>query len=185
MESYIEHFGYLAILVGTFLEGETVLILGGFAAHRGYLDLFWVILSAFVGTVCGDQLFYFFGCRHNHALLRHRPHWKSKVEKAQGLIARNKILLILGFRFLYGLRAVIPFTLGITGVPARIFVLLNILGAIIWSVSIGCAGYFFGQTLENYFVRLKDVEIWVMVGIAVIGGIVWIFYFLRSRKVNS
>lgn len=54
----IEHFGYLAILVGTLLEGETFLILGGFAAHRGYLDLSLVILSAFLGTVLGDQLFY-------------------------------------------------------------------------------------------------------------------------------
>ncbi|MBW2474086.1 MAG: hypothetical protein JRE56_05770 [Deltaproteobacteria bacterium] len=54
MESYIEHFGYLAILIGTFLEGETILILGGFAAHRGYLDLSLVIISAFIGTVFGD-----------------------------------------------------------------------------------------------------------------------------------
>jgi membrane protein DedA with SNARE-associated domain len=35
LESLINTYGYLAILVGTLLEGETILVLGGFAAHRG------------------------------------------------------------------------------------------------------------------------------------------------------
>ena len=39
LESLIDTYGYLTILIGTFLEGETILVLGGFAAHRGYLHL--------------------------------------------------------------------------------------------------------------------------------------------------
>lgn len=31
----------LAVFLGTFIEGEIVLVLGGIAAHRGYLDLPW------------------------------------------------------------------------------------------------------------------------------------------------
>jgi membrane protein DedA with SNARE-associated domain len=38
LESILDPYGYLAVLVGTFLEGETILVLGGFAAHRGYLQ---------------------------------------------------------------------------------------------------------------------------------------------------
>jgi membrane protein DedA with SNARE-associated domain len=52
LESIIETYGYWALLVGTFFEGETVLVLGGFAAHRGYLTLPWVILAAFIGSLC-------------------------------------------------------------------------------------------------------------------------------------
>jgi membrane protein DedA with SNARE-associated domain len=37
LESLIDTYGYPAVLVGTFFEGETVLVLGGFASHRGYL----------------------------------------------------------------------------------------------------------------------------------------------------
>jgi len=77
MEAFIKHFGYLAILIGTFLEGETILILGGFAAHRGYLDLSLVIMSAFIGTFFGDQLFYFLGHKHSQTILNHRPQWQS------------------------------------------------------------------------------------------------------------
>ncbi len=61
LESFIQTYGYLALLVGTFLEGETILVLAGFAAHLGYLNLPWVILVAFVGTLSGDQLFFYLG----------------------------------------------------------------------------------------------------------------------------
>ena len=60
-ENWVTHFGYMAILIGTFLEGETILVLGGFLAHRGYLHLPWVIASAFAGTFAGDQLYFYLG----------------------------------------------------------------------------------------------------------------------------
>jgi len=57
METFLQTYGYWDILIGTFLEGETILVLGGLAAHMGYMDLSGVILSAFTGSLCGDQLF--------------------------------------------------------------------------------------------------------------------------------
>ena len=35
----VQDYGYTAIAIGTFLEGEAILLSGGFAAHRGYLSL--------------------------------------------------------------------------------------------------------------------------------------------------
>lgn len=61
LDQLIDTYGYWAILVGTLLEGETILLLGGFAAYQGYLALPWVILAAFIGAFCGDQLFFFLG----------------------------------------------------------------------------------------------------------------------------
>jgi len=182
MEHLIEQFGYLAILLGTFLEGETILILGGFAAHRGYLDLTLVITVAFTGTVIGDQLFYFLGRKHSEAILNHRKNWKPKLEKARLLIGKHRILTILSFRFLYGLRTVTPFALGIANIPPRIFVPLNIFGAFIWAVAFGCAGYYFGHALEALMGHLKQVEHWVMLGIALAGGAFWIIQLKRQRK---
>lgn len=182
MESYIEHFGYLAILIGTFLEGETILILGGFAAHRGYLDLSLVIMSAFIGTFFGDQLFYFLGRKHSQTVLNHWPQWQSKIDKSRQMIDQHRILIILSFRFLYGLRTVIPFTLGIANVPARRFVPLNIIGALVWSVAIGLAGYFFGHALEIALGHIKQIELWVMIGIVLSGGIIWLTYLRRAKK---
>jgi membrane protein DedA with SNARE-associated domain len=40
LESLVDAYGYVAVLVGTFLEGETIFVSGGFAAHRGYIWLY-------------------------------------------------------------------------------------------------------------------------------------------------
>ena len=48
LESIVENYGYAALLVGTFLEGETILVIAGFLAHRGYLHLPWVFIVAFL-----------------------------------------------------------------------------------------------------------------------------------------
>jgi len=58
LQSIIENYGNAAILIGTFLEGETILVLAGLAAHQGYLLLSGVIFAAFLGSLCGDQLFF-------------------------------------------------------------------------------------------------------------------------------
>lgn len=86
MESLIENYGYLAIVIGTFLEGETILVLGGFTAHQGYLALPRVILAAFAGSLCGDQLFFYLGRKPSPAALSGRPSWKSKAEKVHKMI---------------------------------------------------------------------------------------------------
>ena len=181
MESYIEHFGYLAVLVGTFLEGETVLVLAGFAAHRGYLSLPVVIVVAFAGTVFGDQLFYYLGRKHSAFILSRKPGWQSNLDKARRLLHKHKFLTILCFRFIYGLRTVTPFSLGIAEISPRLFVPLNILGGIVWSVSIGCAGYYFGHALEAIFGHLKHIELWVMASIVLLGGIIWTIRYNRSK----
>jgi membrane protein DedA with SNARE-associated domain len=47
LESVLTTYGYFALMIGTFLEGETILIAAGFLAHRGYLELPWVIFLHF------------------------------------------------------------------------------------------------------------------------------------------
>ena len=51
VEQLVEAYGYPVILLGTLVEGQPVMLFGGFAAHRGYLDLVpWVILAGAVGA---------------------------------------------------------------------------------------------------------------------------------------
>ncbi|MEE4265795.1 MAG: hypothetical protein V2I56_24115 [Desulfobacteraceae bacterium] len=84
----IENYGYAAILVGTFLEGETILVLAGIAAHQGYLVLVWVILAAFLGSLGGDQLFFYLGRKHSRAVFSRRPHWKVEAKKIHRMMNR-------------------------------------------------------------------------------------------------
>ena len=57
----VHSYGYAAVFVGSFLEGETVAALGGLAANRGYLALPWVIAIAAAGGFLSDQVYFGIG----------------------------------------------------------------------------------------------------------------------------
>lgn len=177
----LARYGYLAILVGAFLEGETVLVLGGFAAHRGYLELPGVIAAAFVGTLAGDQLYFQLGRRGGPALLARRPRWRAGAARAQRLLRRHETGLILGFRFLYGIRTVTPFLLGMSGVSAARFAVLNALSAALWATAVGLAGWMVGAAAQAVLGRLARYEAWIFAVIALAGGLVWVGHWLRTR----
>jgi len=181
METFLQTYGYWAILIGTFLEGETILVLAGLAAYQGYMALEGVILCAFAGSLCGDQMFFFLGRRHSDFLLRLRPAWRGKLERANSLTDRFQIPLIIGFRFLYGLRTVMPFAFGISELPVLRFVCLNVIGAAVWAVVVGVAAYLFGSALEQVLGDLRHYERMLFILVAAAGAMVWIVYIYRRN----
>lgn len=185
LEELISAYGYAAIGIGTFLEGETILVLGGFAAHRGYLELPWVIMSAFIGTLFGDQLYYYIGRTKGKSLLEKRPSWKAKSEKVFYLLDKHQILLVLGFRFLYGLRIVTPFLIGATNIAPTRFLILNILGASLWAIVIGIMGYLFGHALEIIIGDIKRYELLVFAILAIAGLLLWLMHFRKRPSAEG
>lgn len=181
-ESFVEVYGYWALLLGTFLEGETILIIGGFLAHRGYLSLPWVIFAAFVGSLCGDQLYFLLGRKRGQSLLQKRPWWRANLGRVHMFMSRNQTLLILSFRFFYGLRTIIPFALGMSNVRTERFFLMNAVGALVWAVVVGTAGYLFGATLEALLRYVDHIERQVILSIAATGILVWAFHTFRKRR---
>jgi membrane protein DedA with SNARE-associated domain len=185
LSELISTYGYAAIAIGTFLEGETILVIGGLAAHRGYLELPWVLASAFLGTLLGDQLYFYIGRSKGQSILEKRPVWKSKSEKVISLLKKHQVLLILGFRFLYGLRTVTPFVLGASRIAPFFFLVLNILGAITWTIVIGVMGYMFGHTVEVIISDVKRYELWLFLGLAALGMIIWSVHLLFKKRVSA
>ena len=182
LQHLIEAYGYWAILVGTFLEGETILVLGGFAAHRGYLELHWVMAVAFVGSLCGDQLYFYIGRHFGPAIINRRLSWQASAEKVYRLIERHQIILILTFRFMYGLRSVTPFAIGASRVPRLRFFVLNAIGAFIWAIALGWGGYLFGKTFQLVFEDFKYYEQVALVVLLFAGVIFWITSVIRRRR---
>ncbi len=146
--------GYLALVAGAFLEGETVVVLGGFAAQRGYLLLGGVMLAVFLGAITGDWLFFYLGRAQRHFILEKNPAWKKRVDHINDLLVRHRDRLIIARRFFYGLRNLTAFVIGMSPVPIRKFLFLNIVSVMIWAVGYGVLGYFFGNTLERFFADL-------------------------------
>ena len=82
LESFLTHYGYVAILLGTVFEGETIMIMGGFSAHRGYLKLLpWVILAGFAGNFIQNQATFFIGRRYGNRTVEKHPDWKPRLQQ--------------------------------------------------------------------------------------------------------
>ena len=180
LTALIAAYGYYAVFLGTFIEGETVLVLGGIAAHRGYLDLHWVMATAFAGSWLGDQLYFFLGRRYGHAILVRFPALQPKALKVQRLIERHHVSLILAVRFFYGVRTVGPMVIGMSAVPALQFVVLNTFGALIWVVAVAAAGYAFSNALEALMPQIRHYEEYLFIGVLAVGVLVWLIRLPRS-----
>ncbi len=186
IEALIRNYGYWALLIGTFLEGETILIIGGLAAHLGFLELPYVMLIAFAGSFSGDQLYYYVGYFKGRELLSRHLNWQIRAKKIQDYIERYRDLIILGFRFAYGMRIMTPFVIGTCRNIGKIrFTLLNAAGAATWSVAVSLGGYFFGYALEVFIKDVKSYELYAMAVILIIGVILWLVHRYReSRREN-
>jgi membrane protein DedA with SNARE-associated domain len=183
LQSLIENYGYVALVAGTLLEGETVLVLGGITARMGYLELPWVYVAGFAGSLAGDQIYFYLGRRHKDAILSRFRAWQQHIDKVDRLLEHHPTLVILSFRFLYGLRTVTPFVIGTSKIPTPLFILLNVVGAAVWSVLIASLGWLFGNTIDLLLGDIRHYEMDVLVLVALGGGVVWVIYFIRRRRV--
>ena len=178
-------YGYLALMLGTFLEGETILVAAGFLAHQGYLKLSWVIIFAFVGTYAGDQLYFFLGRARGMRFIESKPQWQAKSARVFALLQKHQNPVIVGFRFLYGIRTVTPFIIGASGLRPVRFIIWNFIGAGAWAVAIGTLGYLFGRSVEVFLDDAKKYEVWVMALVFLIGIGMWLMHFFKKRTAQE
>ena len=183
IRSLVETYGYYALLAGTFLEGETILLIGGLVAHLGYLYLPAVVLVAFIGSFSGDQIYFCIGRFKGRELLARHHKWEKRVDKVHCLMARYHDLIMVGFRFVYGIRILTPVVLGMDkNVKTVRFFVFNAIGAMIWSVVVSSAGYLFGYAIEKLIRDVKHYEIIVLLVIAGTGIALWAARRFRRKK---
>ncbi len=178
LATLIETHGYWVLALGCLLEGETILILAGFAAHRGYLHPAAVLAIAAAAGFAGDQFYFWLGRYRGAALLRRWPALALQTERVQRLLARYHEIMIIGLRFAYGLRIAGPVLMGTTPLPAWRFAVFNALGALLWAALIGGLGWVFGDVAEAMFAHIRHFEGWLLLGLASAGAVFW---WLRRR----
>ena len=177
----IETYGYWAVFVGAFLEGETILALAGLAAYRGYMDFKLVVLVAMFAGFLGDQFYFFLGRYKGQQILARFPNMEERAHKFDALLARWHAPLIIGVRFMYGFRIIGPIMLGMGRVPSWKFMVYNFVGAAIWAPLIAGIGYKFGEIVESVLGNMKRFELWVFLAIVVIGLTIFVVQHIRNR----
>jgi membrane protein DedA with SNARE-associated domain len=166
--NFANHYGalaYLVILVWTFLEGETVVVIAAAAISGGIVDLnIWLLLlCSFCGSFAGDQLWFWVGRRFGAPLLARWPSLEAKTEGAFRLLDRYNDLFILTFRFIYGIRNISPFAIGMTHVTRTRFFALNLTAALVWANAFVWGGYTLGRALDNYLGEASKVALGIIV----------------------
>lgn len=168
LASLIEQYGYLITFLGTFIEGESVLVFSAIAAHLGYLTLPGVIFFATIGATLGDTTFFFIGRKYGARFLTRFPIASSGAARLNTLVERFPNASIIIFRFIYGLKVSGAVLIGMSTITTRRFIILNFIGSFIWASSITILSYLFAASLTHMLGRIQGIEKILFVVIAVV-----------------
>jgi membrane protein DedA with SNARE-associated domain len=158
LESLIAAYGLPMVLLGSALEGETAALLAGMAAHRGWLSLPAVMAALTLGSFINDQGLFLVGRRLGRTARVQGWLAKPAAKRAVDLLERRPLVFLLSFRFLWGLRTVSPLVIGASKVPARLYLVCNVVAAIVWGVLFASLGYVFGAAITRAFGRIQHAE---------------------------
>lgn len=178
LASLIGTYGYWAVALGCLLEGETVLLLAGFAAHRGYLQWPVVVAVAAAAGFAGDMAFFLLGRRFAPQILARWPQVAAQRQRLDGWLQRYDAWVVVSVRFLYGFRIAGPVLIGASGMAWTRFAAFNALGAVLWAVLLTGLGWFFGQAAQALLGKAQHYEGWLALGVIVVA----LGYALWSRR---
>ena len=174
ISAYIEHFTYLGLFAVLMLCGmgmpipeDVVLLTGGYLVHRGITRYPITLAVSLFGVVAGDNSLFFMGRHFGSGLVRYfslgRPGRKSQIERIEGFMQRHGHRAIFYARFLAGLRALVYLSAGSFGVRPTVFLLYDLLGALISVPIVVTLGYVFGKQLELLVKYLGGFERLIMI----------------------
>lgn len=179
-ESLIALYGPAIIFAGTFLEGETIVVVAGFLAHQGDLNPFTVGVCAFLGSFLGDQLWFYIGRHFSTFRLVQAMTQRPMFGRVLSMIEDHPRKFILTFRFVYGIRNVSPVAIGFSAVSSRQYFIYNAIAAAVWATSFTAGGYFFGTAIQTFFGDIHAIEQKIIIG-AVIAVAVYAAFKLGWR----
>jgi membrane-associated protein len=178
-------FGEAAFFVGFVLPGETAVLLGGFLASQGHLNVVTLILLVVICAILGDTVGYEVGRHLGPRVLQLGPLQKHHVrlEKAQDMLRhRGGPAVFLG-RWTAFFRAVMPGIAGLSQMRYRVFLFWNALGGIAWGVTFSLVGYFAGASYARVASTMGKGSA-IVVGLLVITGLV-LWRVRRKRNERS
>jgi len=175
----VADYGYLAVFVGTFLEGESVLLAAAFVAHHGLLSGPLVAAVAACGAWTGHVAFFALGRWRGRAWLFARPRLGAHARRADEIMVRHGWASVFILQYLYGTRVAGAILFGMSSFTLPRFLALQAVNCAVWAAVVTGAGYLLGATLELAARRLT----WVTVGLVALAlaGALWVAW-RRTRR---
>ncbi len=152
----LQEYGYIILFLWSILEGELGLIMGGIMCHTGHMNLYLAIFIAGLGGFVGDQIYFYIGRYSKKYIHRKMRNHRRKFAVAHLLLKQYGWPLIFVQRYLYGLRTVIPMSIGVTRYDAKKFAFINLISAWIWAALTIIPAYIFGEEILKALSWAKD-----------------------------
>jgi membrane protein DedA with SNARE-associated domain len=195
ISAYIEHFTYLGLFVVLMLCGlgmpipeDVALLAGGYLAHRGVTRYPITLAVSLLGVVVGDNSLFFMGRRFGTGLVRYFtlawPGRLHQIERIERFMQRHGARAVFYARFLAGLRALIYLSAGSFGVRPAVFLLYDLLGALISVPIVVTLGYIFGKQIEMMVGYIGGFERLIVI-VAILSAAVYGTRMLVLRKTNE
>lgn len=124
-------------------------LFAGYAAQLGVLDLKMTLIYCFAGSFAGDVFRFWLARRYGEWLLARWPRISAHATTVKRLVDRHVLWLPLIHRFPYGIRGLGAFAYGLSKMSWGLFLILNLIGAAVWAVSMVLAGYAFGTVSDK------------------------------------
>ena len=182
--SLVEKYGYLAIFIGTLVEGEFFLTMGGILARQGHMSLTGVILLAIGGSFASHSLFFYLGRWRGLELIQRFPKLEANYPKAHILAEKFGPVCILIVQFLYGMRLVTCLVLGVLRLRIRAFILWQLFSCSLWALLLAFGGYVCSTAVEYCLIN-RRLYILLIIGLVVLLALGYrCFWRWTDRQIN-
>lgn len=136
------------IVITPFLPGDSLLFAAGALAATGSFNISLLFLILFIAAVLGDTLNYHIGKylgprifkKESSILFR-----KGHLTKTQAFYKKHGKKTIILARFIPIIRTFAPFVAGIGTMPYGVFLIYNVIGAVLWCSLFIFSGFLFGN----------------------------------------
>lgn len=173
-------FAETGLVVTPFLPGDSLLFAAGALAGGGYLNLWILLPTFFAAAVIGDTINYWIGNTFGSRAFRKenaRFFKPGYLAQTQAFYAKHGGKTIVLARFLPIIRTFAPFVAGVGQMRYGTFLFYNVLGALVWVVSLTLLGYFFGS-----IPIIKENFEYVVILIVLLSLVPPVIEFLRHRR---
>ena len=179
---WMKEYGYIILFIWSMLEGESGLIMAGIFCHTGDMNLFIAIFVAGLGGFAGDQVYFYIG-RFNKKYVHHKlRNQRRKLALAHLLLKKYGWPIIFAQRYMYGLRTIIPISIGLTRYDARMFALINLLSAWCWGAITILPAWYFGNEILTILSWAKQHWYFAIPLAGAIGGSIYYYFHKATDK---
>jgi membrane protein DedA with SNARE-associated domain len=158
VEETVSRLGYIGVLIGTFMEGETTILLAAIFAKFGYMKLRQVMFWSFVGTFAGDCSFFFLGKCFGRSVIERYEFLRNKAATSRSIIHQHRHLILFIMRFLAGFRSIILLLLGCANLRTSRFLFIDVASSAIWAFLVSLLGYSFANVVYIFVSDIKGYE---------------------------